>query len=109
MPMMEIRASQAVVTAATAGGVITVADNTLFSPGGKAWVRATAGVANARIMILSRIGTTDLKVRRYRNDDENTSPPNYGASDMSGFSDSTIFQESQLVPYDPAFVKHSVP
>lgn len=108
MPMMEVRASQAVVTAATASGVLTVADNQLFSPGGMAWVRATSGGESARVLILNRLGTTDLKVRRFKDDNENTAPPSYGGSDMSGFGASTIFQESQLVPYDPAYVKHSV-
>lgn len=102
MPMMEIpEANAAVVGDAT--GALTVADNAPFFPGALAWVSGAGGIA--RVKILRLVGTTVLYVRQFKNNNEN-GPPNFGMTDMSGFTSGTISQESQLVRYDPAFVKH---
>lgn len=98
-----INNTSAAITAATAGGLITVADNTIFFPGAKGWISKNDGSASMRVKLISRVGTTQLRVRRIADGTEAIVPaPSYGLTDVSAFNaTSTLFVEAQLVPVVP--------
>lgn len=99
------------ITGATALGVVTVsaADCLLLFPGARAWLCKDDGSARARVKILSRLSATTIKVRRYKNDDENATPQ-YGTSDMSAFNaTSHISQEIQTAPVDDQYNVRTIP
>lgn len=98
----------AVVSAATATGVLTVTSTTDVYPGSLAWVFLDNGTARARVKVLAVPSATTIQVRRFKNDDEN-SPPSYGYSDMSAFNGSShISIDPMPVPVDPSFSKRPV-
>lgn len=109
MPSIAVQEAFVAVSAATAAGLLTVTSNAYLFPSARAWVAKDDGSASARVEILACIGTTQVQVRRFKNDDEN-SPPSYGLSDMSAFNGAShICQETQSVSIDPAYTKRVVP
>ena len=98
------------VSAATNKGLLTVPANDYLFPGALAWVAKDDGSLSARVKILACIGTTQIVVRRFPNDNENA-PPSYGVSDMSAFNGvaTHISQEAQTVTVDEAYSKRVVP
>lgn len=110
MPSIAIQEAFVSISAATATGELTVASNALIFPGALAWIQKDDGsVESARVKILSLSGTTKVQVRRFVDDDE-TSMPQYGSSDMSAFATgSHICQETQNAPIDLAYSKRALP
>lgn len=99
MIMQQVADAQAAVTAATAGGKLTVASNTPFYPGALAWVSGTDNVSY-RVRIVALVGATDMLVRQEHNNNELKGPPNYGLTSMSALAlPGVIFQEAQLVRF----------
>lgn len=110
MPSIAIQEAFVAISAATAAGVLTVASTDYLFPGALAWVALDNGTSSARVKILARLSSTQIRVRRFPNDNEgrpdNASyvPPGYGVSDMTAFATAAhICQEAQTVPVDPAF------
>jgi hypothetical protein len=109
MPSIAIQEAFIAVSAASATGVLTVPSNDYLFPGALAWVCKDNGSAQARVRILACIGSTQVQVRRFPNDNEN-SPLAFGVSDMTAFNGAShICQEAQTAPVDPAYSKRVVP
>jgi hypothetical protein len=108
MPSIAVQEAFVAISAATNKGVMTVASADYLFPGARAWVSMDDGSLTARVKILAVLSSTQIQVRRYRNNDENA-PPSYGTSDMSAFNGSAhIAMEAQDVPVDPSYAKRVV-
>lgn len=110
MPSIAIQEAFVAISAADAAGNLTVTSTDYLYPGAMAWVQKDDGSApSARVKILAVTGETIVRVRRFINDNEN-SPPNYGASSMTSFNGgSHICQECQTAPVDPSFRRRILP
>lgn len=109
MPSIAVQEAFVAITAATAGGVLTVASNAYLYPGTLAWLCKDDGSARARVKIIACIGTDTVHVRPFANNNENAAPQ-YGLGDVSAFNaTSHICQEAQTAPVDPAYSKRVVP
>lgn len=110
MPSIAIQEAFISILGATAQGELTVTSNGYLFPGALAWIQKDDGsVLSARVKIIYISGTDKVRVRRFKNDDEN-SPPSYGGSDMTAFATgSHICQEVQNAPIDRAYEKRVIP
>lgn len=121
MPSIVVPALKTAVSAATALGVLTVADTTLIYPGSYGWAVKDDGSVQYRVKILQVIDSTTFVARRCNpqrdpnggptHDQENFGPPNYGKSDLSALDGggAHISIEAQTAPIDPAYAKRVLP
>jgi hypothetical protein len=89
------------ITAATNKGLVTVSSNTTLYPGAYAWITKSDGSGTPlRVLIVKRVGTTQVQVRQVYSGTEYTIPaPSYGFTDVSAFNTgSSICQEAQTAP-----------
>lgn len=97
---IQVAEAIAAITGANAIGELTIASNTVFYPGAFAWVTKNDGSLQARVLIVRRVSTTKVQVRKVASGlEQNVPAPTYGFSDMSGFNTtSTLCQEAQTAP-----------
>lgn len=91
------------VTAATNQGVLTVPSNGLVLPGTSGWLTKDDGSLQFFVKVVRLVGTTQIVVMRYPNDNPNTPGPTYGVSDVSAFNGvaSHLCIESQPAHLNP--------
>jgi hypothetical protein len=91
------------VSAATNQGVLTVTSNGLILPGANGWLTKDDGSLQHFVRVQRIVGTTQLVVMRYPNDNPNTPGPTYGVSDESAFNGvaTHLCIESQPVHLNP--------
>lgn len=92
-----------VVSAATNQGLLTVASNGLILPGASGWLAKNDGSLSYYVKVRRIIGTTQVEVMRYPNDNPNSPGPTYGVSDVSAFNGTACMLciESQPVHLNP--------
>lgn len=97
-----IKPISAAITAATAGGYITVASTTGFYAGAKGWMTNT-GQANVPVTITEISSATVIGIRIETENPfgitngRSNSAPNYGRSDVSAYNGGTIYQNDQFI------------